>query len=267
MDMAVSIMNGAASVFSGIWQAMTYFLFASPLVIAAFVVILMKKYKHRIILRQKTKGDTDRVIDTRFCILNKKGQAPQIKTMARRLLLPIPPDEAKDFQENGSIFCEGYLTEGGEVTWINIDAKSVETVTKDKIKLTNPKTGKDDEIELESKKEKIKDIKLIKLSTQDKAFYFNREKIANSKYAVGGFWDFLSRNAGIIGLILFIFILFLFWGDIMQPAIDAKEIDAGRVAMELKIVDKLDMLINDRQIIPDDPEFNVTAPPVQEAPG
>lgn len=243
----LTFMHGASSVMSGFQQAFIWFLFASPLLAAVFVVIMLKKFKHTIILRQKTKGDTDKIIMTKFCINRKKGQPEQIKTFARRLDLPIPPEEAIDIKNNGAWFVEGYLTEGGEVTWITAEAKRkskpiTEEVEKNGVKVKHKTT-----------KDVIEEIKLTKLSTQDKAFYFNREKRANDKYAVGGVWDFINRNAGIIGLVMVVFVLFLFWGDIMEPAIDSKRIDLQRLEMENKIIDKLDMIINDRQILLNDP--------------
>lgn len=255
----LSIMHGASAIFVGVKTAFIWFLFASPVVAAFIFLMLMKKYKHVVILRQRTKGDTDKIIQTKFCFVRKKGEPEQIKTMKRKLLLPIPPDDAIDIQENGAWFCEGFLTEGGQVTWIKADAKRYtenEIITH---KAPTP-SGKIHTVEEKVAREKIKEIKLTRLSTQDKSFYFNREKLANDKYQVHGFWDFVNRNAGIIGLVMVIFVLFLFWGDIMEPAIQAKQIDAQRMQLEKEIIVKLDQLINDRQIIADQQTLNTTDP-------
>lgn len=256
----LQVMSGAGAVASGISNAFIWFLFASPLLAAVFVVLLMKKYKHTIILRLKTKGDTDKILITKFAVQKKKGQPEQIKTFARRLDLPIPPEEAIDIKDNGSWFCEGYLTEGGEVTWITAEAKRYSETIEKEHSVPMP-SGKKHIVKEKTTVEKYKDIKLTKLSTQDKAFYFNREKQANDKYAVGGFWEFVNRHAGVIGLVMVVFVLFLFWGDIMEPAIQAKQIDQQRMQLELEIVGKLDQIINNRQTIPDAPVYNTTEPP------
>lgn len=256
----ITVMNGATSLFRGIQTAFIWFLFASPVIAALIIVLMMKKYKHTIILRQKTKGDTDKILMTKFAIIRKRGDFEQIKTLKRSLKLPIPPEEAIDIKDNGAWFVEGYLTEGGEVTWITADAKRV----KGEKEIAIPLPGGKGHHKIKTPVEKFEEIKLTRLSTQDKSFYFNREKQASDKYAIHGFWDFVGRNAGIIGLVMVVFVLFLFWGDIMEPAIQAKKIDEKRMQLELEIVGKLDQIINDRQQIPDDRFYNTTAPGAPE---
>lgn len=255
----LTFMHGAGAVFAGVKTAFVWFLFASPLIGALLFIMMMKKYKNAITLRQRTKGDTDKVIQTKFMIVRKKGEPEQIRTMKRRLLLPIPPDDATDILENGAWYCEGYLTEGGQVTWIKADAKryTEKEIKEHRVPIPG---GKTHTVKEAVEKEKIRDVKLIRLSTQDKSFYFNREKMANDKYQVHGFWDFVNRNAGIIGLVMVIFVLFLFWGDIMEPAIEAKRIDQQRLSLEKEIVIKLDQLLNDRQVIRDEGALNTTDP-------
>lgn len=235
----ITVLNTVTAILQGIKTGFVWFLFASP-VIAAFVVVLIKKkYKNTIVLRQKTKGDTDKVLITSFTIKKPKAEAEYIKTWSKRLDLPIPPEEAIDIKSNGAWFVEGYVTEGGEITYIEVDAKRIEG----------------------DKNNKVKDPKITKLSTQDKSFYFNRLRKAQDKYAIGGFWDFISRNAGVIGLVMVIFVLFLFWADIMQPAIEMKDADLQRIKIEESIVKRLDVLIRDRQLIQDAPTFNTSGPP------
>lgn len=253
-------LTGAGDVMTGLRTGLTWFLFASPLLIGVFFVVIMKKYKHKIILRQKTKGDTDIVIESRFTILKKKGEPEQIRTMKRRLKLPLPPDDAIDIQQNGAYFVEGYITEGGEVTYIKADAKRHTETIKHKHEVPLKKGGKH-VIETTEDKHSIKDIKLTKLTTEDKSFYFNRERLANQKYQVNDIWSFLNQNAGVIGLIIFCFLIFLFWTDIMQPAIEMQEKTMGISDNLAKVTANLDKIINDRQQIGSGQTFNTTKPP------
>lgn len=256
-------MNGAGEIASSIGDILIIGLFMTPVFIAVFLILMFKQYRNKIVLRIKTKGDTDKIIQTGFRILKLKGEPEQIKTLKRRLKLPIPPDEAVDILENGAIFCEGYLTETGEVTWINIDSKKeiIETIKEHNIE----KAGQVVKIKEKGQKSVISEIHLTKLSSQDKAFYFNRLRIAEQKYALGGFWEFMNKNAGLIVCLIAMFGLFLFWGDVMKPGIDAAHVIGETRKTELEIVNRLDILINDRQIIRDAPDLNLTSP-APEAP-
>lgn len=253
------ILSAGGAIASGIGIAIKWFLFLSPVIVGVGFVIFMRSYKHSITLRYKTKGDTDKIITTKFKIQRKKGDPEHIKTLKQRLELPIPPTEAIDIMSNGAWYVEGYVTEGGEVTWLNVDSKRILDKVEVEVPVKTP-DGKTQKIKSFSTVEKISDIKLTRLSTQDKAFYYNRLKMANDKYRVNGFWDFVNRNAGVIGLVMVVFVIFLFWGDLMEPAIQAKETDLKRLEVERELVTKLDSIINQRTTIPDAPTANVSAP-------
>lgn len=258
-NIATQALSAGSAVASGVGIGIMYFLFASPLLFGAGFVLFMKQYRNTITLRYKTKGGTDKVIVTKFKIHKKKGEPEAIKTLKKRLIFPIPPDSAVDIMANGAMYVEAYVTETGEATYINVEAKSKKIVEEVEQSVPLP-NGKKHKIRTKVQREIMDEISLTRLTTQDKAFYYQQMQKANEKYAINGFWDFLSRNAGIIGLVMLVFVMFLFWGDIMEPAIQAKEIDKQRMDLELKIVDKLDTIINQRQTIPDAPSLNTSSP-------
>lgn len=274
VDVLSSALSGMSEIFVGMKLAFTWFLFLSPLIIGFFVFLYLSSFKHTIVLRKKTKDKTDIVTITKFKILNKKGEPPAIKTLKGRHTLPIPPDLAQEMTSKGRIFCECYLSEGGEATFLEITAK-VET-TKVKEKLLAPlydKKGKlmrddnENPMYTEIEQDVLKEIKLTRLKTEDKAFYFNREQKAHEKYKQNNIWSFLTQHGGTLAFIIFVGMIFIFWGDIMQPAIEIakqnqvyQQNDQRTLQEWSKLVDRMDQIINEKQTLEAERQFNVTTP-------
>jgi hypothetical protein len=217
-------MNSISGIFGGIKVGLTWFLIFSPLIIGLIVILIMAKYKHRIILRSKTKGDTDIIYEDKWRIIKKKGQEEFIKLLKKRIELPLPPSDSLDMTNKGKYFLEGYISEDDQITWINVESKpgKIKIVTEvsspkppfslkssmkkaaykilgDKEKLAQPEPIKVTESHDEAI---INDIKLRQLTSNDKAFYFNRMRENKDKSGKGGIWQFLNQYAGAIMVIM-----------------------------------------------------------------
>jgi len=248
------IVGGVSSFGSAMSQILIIGLYMTPIFIVIMAVLIAKKYRNKICLRYKTKGDTDKVIVTGFAIIRRRGEAESIKTMKNRLQLPLPPDEAIDIQENGAWYCEGYVTETGQVTWIDVQAKRVDEQIN--VKETVKTKAGDVDVEHKETKESIQEIRITKLSTQDKAFYLTQAERSSKRWAVNDFWGFLNANAGAIVVVIVFFGLIIYWGDINKPILEAKEMDVqiattqGKsLQMQKEINEQLERLINNRQVI------------------
>lgn len=282
--MIFQVMDSISSVIKGIMQGFTFFLFISPVIVGALVILILKKYSNKIILRKKTKGDTDIIIEDKFRIITKKGEEEYIKLLKKRIELPVPPDEALEMTEKGKYYCEGYITEDNIVTWINVEAKSIKEKVEVDLPIPEPKKtfkksiknavykvmGDGDKISAQEgelngikqtiQRERVNHIKLNRLSTKDKAFYFNRVRLAKSKYSQQNIWAFLNQHAGALILVIFVFMIFLFWEDIMKPTQAIASSNAQVTGQLTKLVDKMDQFINDKQVIAQAKIYNTTAP-------
>lgn len=275
-------MDGVSSIAGGIMSGVTFFLFLSPLFFGVLIMLIMKKYSNKIILRKKTKGNTDIIVEDKFKIVKKKGEEEYIKLLKKRIDLPIPPDDAIEMTEKGKYYCEGYLSEDNIVTWIEVSAKS--TITKEEVEIPVPKPkasikrsiknvvykvmGDKDKIEtpeisnIKQKvdRERITEVKLNRLSTKDKAFYFNRVRLAKSKYASNNIWTWLNQHTGALIMIIFVFLIFLFWEDIMKPTQSIANTNAQVTGQLTKLVEKMDQFVNDKQVINQVKVYNTTQP-------
>ena len=270
-DILQSFLAGAGSIFAGLKIGFTWFLMLSPFLIGVILFLYLSRFKHTLVMRRKTKDKTDVVTVTKFKINKKKGKPVEIQTLKGKFRLPIPPDIAVEITNKGKLYVECYMSEGGEATWLKVTSK----VTTEKIKreelvhLTDKKgvlqmdeDGKP--IYVKETKEVIEDIKLSRLKTEDKSFYFNRERILNEKYKQLNLWAFLNQHGGTLAFLIFIGMIFIFWGDIMAPAIEmAKANNNYNQAMLEKwdgVLDRVDALIEDRQKFETEQRYNITEP-------
>lgn len=257
--------------FYGIKVGFLGFLIAAPFLFLFGLFLYLSAFKHQIVLRKKTKDKTDIVIVTKFKFLKNKGQGMKIKTLKGNYELPVPPELAQDMTDKGKIFCECFISEGGEATWILMTAK-VSTV-KVKHNLMAPQFTKDgkprldadgEQLFLEKEIEKIEEVELTRLTTDDKEFYFNRERILQEKYKTHNLWSFLSQHGGTIAFLMFVALLFIFWGDVMGPAIEMAETNQAFFnTMTTKmdgVLDRVDSIVYNRQKLEAELPFNVSQP-------
>lgn len=234
------IMDMAGNIFAGIRIAFTVLLFISPLLLAIAAFLYMRSFRHTIVLRKRTKGDTDIIVQTKWKVVKKRGEPEQIMLLKGRKKVPVPPQEALEIKANGTYFCEGYVSEGDEIKWIKINEKG-------------------DNVEFKA------------LTTKDKSFYFNREKQANAKYNQENFWSFLNRNIGAIVLIIIVGMFLIFWEDVMKPItnlqtanVQISEAQAKITGEQAKLMGKLEAMINGKyQIIDEQQQIN-SAPAINK---
>lgn len=212
---------------------LTPVLFLIPFLIVGVYFYYLLQHKHTIVLRKKTNNKTDVVTMTKFMVVKKRGDPVFIVTLKGRIKMPMPPIESIEITDNGKMYVECYISEGGEATFIEM-------------------TAKDD----------LQDIMLTKINTNDKSFYWNRDKLANEKYKVDSIMTFLNQHAGVIGLIIFVAMVFVFWGDVVSPALQHRQQEMSffstMMTQQSQLVDRVALLVENRQRIESGPLFNVT---------
>ncbi len=178
--------------------------------IGFFVIILLtfflyqkhlKKFKHTIILFKQTEGGSkDIAIQDKYRYTkNDRGvEGIQLKRLYSTpfqgfggLFLSMPPPESKNVLGGGTEFTQGTLISKDEIVWI--DTKITEEMIKKK------------------------DIKFEPFSTMERSLIIaehDRRELRRRKT----WMDLLAQNAAAIEFIIFMILIFIFWGKIMEPA-------------------------------------------------
>lgn len=191
-----------------------------------------KKYKHTIVLRRKTKGDTDLVWIDKYYVKKQKGEPEKIVLKRLREKKPLPPESAKDIGEKGQEYCEAYIADTGELKWIH-------------------------------REHKPESINFDAIDTDDKEFYLNEYIHAVNLYKnKKGIMDLIAQNLPFIFLFLMFVMVLVFWEDVTRPMASMANTNAATAEKISIAVDKIDQVINDRQTLADD---QVNRP--DEAPG
>lgn len=191
------------------------------IIMAVFVIWFIwffRKFEHKITIRKKTKGNTDKIIFDKYRYVKKKGEAETIQLWSTKEYKPTPPDDAKDFTKKGKEYVECYESDTGEFKYIEADEKlSIPTFTA--------------------------------IDTDDKEFYANAF-VQAQKLKRKGILEFLTENIGLIIIVLIFLITLAFWEEITLPMIKVSEANKDIAIAQAEILENLESIIRDRQYIP-----------------
>lgn len=173
---------------SSIINWILYLLIAGVVIGLIIFMLNLAKYKHRVIV--KILGKHGKIIVT--------DKAKEVKQKGRkywRLLklkenIPIPPESAFQITNKGKVFVEAYKTPQGEFIYVDDD--------------TNIKS---------------EDIIKNPLQSSDIEFYVSQQELSN-QYKTNTWKDLIPQLLPYMFFIVFMVIIFAFWGQIMQPAKD-----------------------------------------------
>ncbi len=217
-------MAGFTGIANGVKYGAIGLIIILPVLVFIFFIVLMKKYNNTIILRTKTRGVTDIVTQDKFKIQKKKHEPECIRTLKTRLTLHYPPPQALDIKQNGKLHAEAYINETGEATYINITTEKTPAL----------------------------------ISSDDKSFYFSETQKSKAKYNKPNIWSFLNQHAGALIMIIFVFMIFLFWSDIMAPVTAISSQNAQAAEKWNEVIIRLDRMINDKQTIAQERIYNIS---------
>lgn len=239
------------------------------ILIAAFMYWrFIRSFKHTIILREKTKGSTDLVSIDKFRYLSGNGETESIQLWRTKELKPVPPDAARDFKRNGTEFIEGWLSETGEVKYINSTIESIGRAKfGERVKFYTPnfiqrfifwlKTFKDNNRPpikpefikyLEQDDKPSGKINFISIETKDKEFYANQHFKA-LRFKKKDFLTWVSENSGLIVVVFMVIMVFAFWQEITTPMAQVAERLAKVSENQAKLMADVTTLVKQRQII------------------
>ena len=116
-----SVISMTGSITSSIFMTIVYIFLFVMIGLLIYFIINYKNHKHTIILRKKTKGNTDIVFIDKYKEVKKKGVPEYIHLWKLNSNQPMPPASALDIRTDGKKFCEGWVSETGEIVWINAE--------------------------------------------------------------------------------------------------------------------------------------------------
>jgi len=144
------------------------------------------KYKHRVVVKKLGKNGTIVIVD-KAKEVDKKGRKSW-KLMKLKENIPIPPTTAWQITNKGKTFVECYRTPQGEYVY-NEDSTNID---QDKIQ-NDP------------------------IKSSDREFLVSQWQLAE-EYRTKTWKDLLPQILPYLAFIVFIVIMFAFWGQIMEPS-------------------------------------------------
>lgn len=215
----------AYSAMSTIWTFVQIFIGMGVAVAIIFLIWALTQYKHKFRLRELT-GDKTRIIDDRAREVKRKGDPLKWRLFKTRINVPVPPPAAIHLTKKGKFSVEAYRTPEGEVKYIIDKGISAETAAT-----------------FES------------VTTQDREFYIDEMREAES-YVKKQWTEYVLPIAGVFSVLVVLILLFVFWEDIAQPAIDiqnrAGEINRKQAEIiedQRQITLILKEIIQERQVV------------------
>lgn len=201
------------------------------LICIAWLVKYIGQFKHTIVLRRRTKGDTDLIWIDKYYVKKNKGEPEKIILKRLREAKPLPPETAKDITEKGREYVEAYIADTGELKYIH-------------------RENKPDSIDFDA------------IQTDDKEFYLSEYIHAADLYKnKKSILDVIAQNLPFIFLFLMFVMVLVFWEDVTRPMVALGQTNAATAEKISLAVDKIDQVINDRQVLADDVVNRPQEPP------
>lgn len=249
--------------------------YAIVVVIAIAVIIVAvwywrfrKSFKHTIVLRDKTKGSTDLVVIDNYRYLGAAGETECIQLLSSKEFKPVPPELAKDFKRNGTEYVEAWVSETGELKYINGE---IDEITKPEFNVvvqalegnflykflfwlktfrnpTPPKIMPNFLRYLEQTDKPKGQIKFTGLDTKSKEFYANQH-IKAMRFKKKDFMTWVSENAGLIVVVFLFLIVIVFWKEVTEPMAQVSANLAKVSDGQASIMSDVRLLIQERQKI------------------
>lgn len=233
------ILNGIAGAAKGAGDFMFYAIVGIVIIVTLIISVwywkFRRSFKHSIMVRERTKGNTDLVsVDTYRYVTVDNVECIQL--WSNKQLKPVPPPEALDFKRNGAEFVEAWQSETGELKYVNSEVESFEAA-KFKIveKAVNgnfldkfvfwlktfknpapPKLNPHFYQYLEQTDKPKGKVKFVGIDTKSKEFYANQH-IKALRFKKKDFLTWLGENAGLIVVVFLFLLVVVFWKEITEP--------------------------------------------------
>lgn len=148
--------------------------------------------------------------------------------------IPIPSNDVIEIDNKGKKLVEIYLTETGEVFYAK-DVVKLKEIPEEIL------TIKDEEERIAKKKEwleKNKNVTPYEPFSSDNRYFLIQQTKKAEAMRKKSLMENLPVIASIMGMVIIIVMLMIFWGDIAEPAIKGQEMQAQNLAIMERILDK-----------------------------
>lgn len=184
-------------------------------VIVAFIIYLEKKHKWIVEIREVC--GNRRIVSINKGLDVTRDGVKYIKVVKADAELPIPPEDVIDVTNKGKKFIVVYNLGGGNYQFC-----------KDSVETEHIKKG---EVTFYGKDIAVIGKNYTPLSTNQRLVLIEQIKKAMARRKKT-LWDMIPQIAAISACVMVVFALFLFWGDLAKPVLEAGQQNA-------KITDKL----------------------------
>lgn len=265
-----------------LWGIAALFVIGVIVIIIMFIVKILQ-YKHRIIIRVLA-NDRKYIVHDKFMVAKDDEGVVWWKLLKRKHMIPVAPSDCIEISEKGRMFVESYYTDEGEYIY-NFDKAKIQHfddmdgavyVTEKAEKeffdvdyarwekavaayntLPNwkkwfkprPKLPKSPDergryVYIRDQNRCIDGFQPF--TTKQRLILVNQYKKANAKKKTD-MLTLIGQLAPLAALVLIIFGMFIFWGDITEPTLKAQEQNVQMMKAQNEVIDNLDTLINNRQ--------------------
>lgn len=217
------------------------------LAIAGLIWFVLEQRKKNIKfrLRKVTSGGKTTIIDTRAAEVKDGDGNLMWKLSYRGLRVPIPPEDAIDTDSKGKRVVEAYLFATDQIVYVN-DTPKTKIIPQEIFNITDK--ARRNELMREWIKENKVTYPLEPFTTNQRSILINQIHKAQTRKRFK--WqDHVPVMVSVTALVILIFGLFIFWGDIAKPVLDSKQMTVEIVKTMQEIQNTNLQIKNDIQVI------------------
>lgn len=230
--------ENVGGIFAEIASFLSILLWLAPIAIIAIFVLRIVMYKYEVEVVHLTGGKKVVVRDKAKKTKDKQGvEKLQLKKTRERIAMP--PDEVCETNQRGKIHCSVYRTQNGQYIWRK-DNGLVDENGKPRIKLPEGAIEED----------------FTPLNTMNRSFYADEWEEAQ-KYKTSNVWDTIKSVAHVMGIVIMVVMLIIYWQDITGPIKDVQDAQTEQLKIQQDIAEKQSRMMSQlvREYVPEDEQI------------
>lgn len=195
-------------------------LFLAMLGLIGIILIGISKYKHRIVIKEVLRGRKT-IYEDKFREFKDKEGNRWFKLLKAKELIPVAPTDVVELTNKARKFVEVYRTQNGEYIWCK-DTGDTKEVPGD---IQEIKDKKNREAKLKEWREKNNIVEPFQpLTTNQRAMFISQMRKSEER-RTNTWKEQLPTMVSIGALVIIVLALMVFWGEIAQPVLKAKDMN------------------------------------------
>lgn len=240
-----AVMQGATETMSMVFTGIIIGVFILILAALAFFLYDYQRKNIKFRIRQVTGSGSCKIIDTRA--FEKKDADGNLvwKLVHKGYELPVPPEDAVHLDMKGKKVVEAYLFGTGQFVY-TADRPKTRIIPQDIFNITDK--VRRSELMREWIAEHQVSYPLEPFTTNQRSILINQIHKAQTRKRFK--WqDHIPTMVSVTAMVMIVFGLMIFWGDIAKPALESKEMSREIVGMMKQIQETNLQIKNDVQVI------------------